>query len=184
MPNVRINNVTLAFTQNMERESDFGGYNYSFIINKNKWCEIVRNALMTQKNKLWADSKNTDEFILQKTGARVKSDINYSGVMDMMKDDDVLVQVKSKQSAIKNTKGLSLFRGTTANIVVDVFEFEYMRKQFICVKAHPDRGCTVQPINVVETTSIYFEEEPPTETLINADAVFTKPDEEPFTPPF
>lgn len=159
MPNVKIDNVTLAFTQNMEKVSDFGGYNYSFIINRARWCKLVRETLMTQKKQLWDASKNTDKFILDKTGARGKSEVQYQPVADMMAEDDVVVAVKSK-APIENSKDASLHRGTVANIVVDIFEFEYMKKQFICVKCHSERGCTIQPTVVVEyNDNLYFTKE-------------------------
>ena len=61
-----------------------------------------------------------------------------------MSDDDVLIQVKSKEGPIENSKKVPLGRGTTADILIDVFEFEYGKKQFICIRSHASRGCTVK----------------------------------------
>ena len=149
MPNVLFKDVTLAFTNNMERESDFGGYNFSFIINKVTFCDIVRNALTTQKVKCWDDSKNTDNFIIKKTNAKSKDDVTFDPVKEMMTDDDLLIQVKSKNAPIENTKGVRLGRGTTADILIDVFEYSYGKKDFICVRAHAERYCTVKILNLV-----------------------------------
>ena len=170
MPQVMVKDVTLAFTQNMQTPSDFGGYNYSFIIDSPRWCEIVREAVRAQKKKLWSDEKNTDEFIISKT-AKKRDDIRYDTVKEMMQASDVLVQVKSN-AAIENTKDVSLSRGTTANVLVDIFEFEYAKKQFICVKCHSDRGCTVQPIKVVEyADSTFFTKESDSAPAVDMDAV-------------
>lgn len=144
MPNLIFNNVTLGFTNNMTRESDFGGYNFSFIIDKGTFCEKVRTALETQKTQVWAASKNTDDFIIQKCNAKAKDEVTFEAVNDMMGDNDILVQVKSKNHPIENTKGVSLGRGTTADVLIDVFEYEYGKKQFLCIRAHADRGITVK----------------------------------------
>lgn len=158
MPQVMVKDVTLAFTQSMLTPSEFGGYNYSFIIDSSSWCKVVRGALGAQKKKLWADEKNTDEFILSKT-AKKRDEVRYDAVKELMQDNDILVQVKS-QSAIENTKDASLSRGSVANVLVDIFEYEYARKQFICVKSHSDRGCTVQPTKVIEyADSTFFTKE-------------------------
>ena len=158
MPQVVVSNVTLVFTQCMLNPSEFGGYNYSFIINSEEWCKTVRTAIHGQKTKLWDDDKNTDEFILSKT-CRSRDDVKYDTVKEMMKEDDVLVQVKATHP-IENTKDVALSRGSTANVLIDIFEYIYAKKQFICVKSHPERGCTVQPINVVEyADSMFFKKE-------------------------
>lgn len=162
MPNVVFNNVTLAFTQNMTRESDFGGWNYSFIINKKEFCDKVRATLETQKTQVWAANKNTDAFIMQKCNAKSKDAVAHEGVNAMMGEDDILVQVKSKVGPIANTKNVQLGRGTTADILIDVFEYEYGKKQFICVRSHSDRGVTVKVNNLKEYSGgvKYFEVEP------------------------
>lgn len=152
MPNVLFKDVTLAFTNNMETESTFGGYNFSFIINKVAFCDIVRNALTTQKVKCWDDSKNTDNFIIKKTNAKSKDDVTFDPVKEMMTDDDLLIQVKSKNAPIENTKDARLGRGTTADILIDVFEYSYGKRDFICVRAHADRYCTVKILNLVPYT--------------------------------
>lgn len=144
MPQVILNDVTLAFTQNMTRESDFGGYNFSFIINKVTFCDAVRKAISAQKIQLWDASKNTDDFILNKCNAKSKSDVNHEATREGMKDDDVLVQVKSKEGPIENSKKASLGRGTTADILIDIFEYEYGKRQFICIRSHASKGCTVK----------------------------------------
>lgn len=144
MPQIIFNDVTLAFTQNMTRESDFGGHNFSFIINKDIFCDAVRKALAVQKTQLWPESKNTNDFILKKCNAKLKDDVTHDQTRDTMRDDDVLVQVKSKEGPIENSKKMPLGRGTIADILVDVFEYEYGKKQFICVRSHASRGCTVK----------------------------------------
>ena len=144
MPQVILNDVTLAFTQNMTRESDFGGYNFSFIINKATFCDTVRKALAVQKTQIWPESKNTDDFILNKCNAKSKSDVTHEATREGMKDDDVLVQVKSKEGPIENSKKASLGRGTIADILIDIFEYEYGKRQFICIRSHASRGCTVK----------------------------------------
>lgn len=170
MPQVMVKDVTMAFTQCMTTPSDFGGYNYSFIIDSARWCEVVRDAIKGQKKRLWGDEKNTDEFIISKT-AKKRDEVKYDTVRDMMQASDVLVQVKSN-TAIENTKDVSLSRGSTANVLVDIFEFEYAKKQFICVKSHSDRGCTVQPINVVEyADSTFFAKESDSKPAVNMEAV-------------
>lgn len=153
MPNVIFKDVTLAFTQNLTKASDFGGYNYSFIINKKVFCDAIRNALEQQKKKCWDDSKNTDSFIVNKTHAKTKDDVAYAPVAEMMTLDDLLVQVKSKETPIENTKKVPLARGTTADILIDAFEFDYNKRQFICIKAHADRGITIKVRNLKEFTS-------------------------------
>jgi hypothetical protein len=161
MPNVLFKDVTLAFTNCMERESDFGGFNFSFIINKDSFCKTVREVLTTQKVKCWDDSKNTDNFIIKKTNAKSKDDVTFDPVKEMMTDDDLLIQVKSKNAPIENTKGVRLGRGTTADILIDVFEYSYGKRDFICVRAHADRGITVKVNNLNEFkgATSYFEKE-------------------------
>ena len=144
MPQVILNDVVLAFTQNMTRESQFGGHNYSFIINKDIFCDAVRKALAVQKTQIWPESKNTNEFILKKCNAKSKDDVTFAPVKDMMGDTDVLVQVKSKNGAILNTKNVSLGRGTIADIIIDIFEYSYGKRDFICIRSHADRGVTVK----------------------------------------
>ena len=144
MPQIIFNDVTLAFTQNMTRESDFGGYNFSFIVNKDHFCDAIRKALAVQKTQLWPESKNTNDFILKKCNAKLKDDVTHVQTRDAMKDNDVLVQVKSKEGPIENSKKMPLGRGTIADILIDVFEYEYGKKQFICVRSHASRGCTVK----------------------------------------
>jgi hypothetical protein len=181
MPNVIFNDVTLAFTQNMTRESDFGGYNYSFIINKKEFCDKVRAALEIQKTQVWAANKNTDTFILQKCNAKSKDAVTHEGVSAMMGDDDILMQVKSKVGPIANTKNAPLGRGTIADILVDVFEYEYGKKQFICVRSHSDRGITVKVKDLKEYSGgvKYFDIE--TDANTNNNGVNTEAlDEIPF----
>lgn len=173
MPSIVLNNVTLAFTQNMTRESDFGGWNYSFIINKEVFCNRVRDALETQKTQVWAANKNTDAFILQKCNAKSKDAVTFESVNSMMGEDDVLVQVKSKVAPIANTKNAQLGRGTIADILIDVFEYEYGKKQFICVRSHSDRGVTVKVNDLKEYTggTKYFDVEPNAMDGINKEAL-------------
>ena len=159
MPNMKLENVTLAFTQNMLTESTYGGWNYSFIIDEKAFCNKVREVLETQKTKQWPDEENTNNNILKRLNAKFRDDVTYEPVAEMMKDTDILVQVKSKTSAIENTEGVRLSRGTTADILIDVFEFVYNKKKMICVRSHSDRGCTVKVKNLVEFTggTTYFE---------------------------
>lgn len=173
MPNVLFKDVALAFTNCMEKESDFGGYNFSFIINKDSFCKTVRDVLTTQKAKCWDDSKNTDEFIIKKTNAKSKDDVTFAPVKEMMTKDDLLVQVKSKNAPIENTKGAKLGRGTTADIIIDVFEYSYGKKDFICVRAHADRGITVKvnSLNEFKGSTSYFEKENTAEEGFNKAAV-------------
>ena len=161
MPNILFKDVTLAFTNCMLNPSDFGGYNFSFIINKDSFCKTVREVLATQKVKCWDDSKNTDQFIIKKTNAKSKDDVTFDPVKEMMTDDDLLIQVKSKNAPIENTKGVRLGRGTTADILIDVFEYSYGKKDFICIRSHADRGLTVKVNNLNEFkgTTSYFEKE-------------------------
>ena len=161
MPQIIFNDVTLAFTQNMTRESDFGGYNFSFIVNKEHFCDMVRKALAVQKTPLWPESKNSDDFILKKCNAKSKDDVTHDQTRDAMRDDDVLVQVKSKEGPIENSKKIPLGRGTIADILIDVFEYEYGKKQFICVRSHASRGCTVKVKELKEFSNgpIYFDYE-------------------------
>lgn len=144
MPQIKLENVTLAFTQNMTRESEYGGFNYAFIVNENELCDKVREALATQKTQLWTADKNTNKFICSKANLKHKDDVNFDAVRELMTDDDVLVTVKSKQHPIDNSKHLPLARGTKADVIVDFFEFEYGKKQMICVRAHADKGLTVK----------------------------------------
>ena len=159
MPNMKLENVTLAFTQNMLSESTYGGWNYSFIIDEKTFCDKVREVLGTQKTKQWPDDENTDANIIKRARVKHKDDVTYEPVAEMMKDTDILVQVKSKTSAIDNTENVRLSRGTTADILIDVFEFVYNKKKIICVRSRADRGCTVKVKNLVEFTSdtTYFE---------------------------
>lgn len=150
MPQVVFENVKLAFTQNMETESPFGGYNFSFIINKETFCDTVRKVLAIQKVKCWDDSKNTDSLIIKKCNAKSKDDITFDPVKEMMTDDDLLIQVKSKNAPIENTKSVRLGRGTTADILIDIFEYSYGKRDFICIRSHADRYCTVKVLNLVQ----------------------------------
>lgn len=169
MPNVLFKNVVLAFTNCMDNPSCFGGFNYSFIINKDTFCKTIRETLATQKVKCWDDAKNTNNFIIQKCNAKAKEDVTFDPVKDMMDDNDVLVQVKSKNHPIENTKGIKLGRGTTADILIDVFEYSYSKRDFICVRAHADRGITVKVNNLKEFkgATSYFEKENTTEEGFN-----------------
>ena len=161
MPNVLFKDVTLAFTNCMDTPSCFGGYNYSFIVNKDLFCKTVRDTLTVQKVKCWDDSKNTDNFIIKKCNAKVKEDVTFDPVKDMMDNNDLLIQVKSKNAPIENTKGVKLGRGTTADIVIDVFEYSYGKKDFICIRSHADRGITVKinKLNEFKGAFSYFEKE-------------------------
>ena len=76
--NVLFENVTLAFTNCMTHESDFGGYSYSFVIDKDKFCETVRDTLALQKKPVWDAKKNTDEFILEKCNAKVSLTVSQN----------------------------------------------------------------------------------------------------------
>lgn len=158
MPNVLFNSVTLAFTQNMSMESEYGnGYNYSFIIDKNTFIEKVTGALKKQtKGFSWREDELTEENILSRSGAKSRDVVTYEPVKAMMSDNDILVQVKDKNNPIKNDLGKALNRGTVANILVDVFAFDYSKKKFICIRSHSDRGLTVQVVKLVERESMYF----------------------------
>ena len=181
MPNVLFKDVTLAFTNCMERPSDFGGFNYSFIVAKDLFCKTVREALATQKVKCWDDAKNTDNFIIKKCSAKVKEDVTFDPVKDMMTDDDLLIQVKSKNAPIENTKGVKLGRGTTADILIDVFEYSYGKKDFICIRSHADRGITVKinKLNEVKGATSYFEKENVEEEVFNKVALDVVYDQNP-----
>lgn len=163
MPSFVLSNVQLAFTQNMMKESEYGGYNYSFIIDKGLFCDSVRKALAIQKTKLWDDSKNTDAHIIKLTNAKSRDDVTHEDTKASMKDTDVLVQVKCKTHPIENTKGVPLGRGTIANILIDVFEYAYGKKQFICVRSHADKGLTVEVVDLKEFGNApkYFNPETP-----------------------
>lgn len=173
MPQVILNDVVLAFTQNMTHESQFGGHNYSFIINKDIFCEAVRRALAVQKTQIWPESKNTNEFILKKCNAKSKDDVTFEPVKDMMDDTNVLVQVKSKNGAILNTKNVSLGRGTIADIIVDIFEYSYGKRDFICIRSHADRGVTVKVKELREYSNgpKYFDFDADANEGINVNAV-------------
>lgn len=172
MPSIMLKNVTLVFTNCMLKESPYGGYSYSFVIDRAAFCKAVREALATQKTQVWAESKNTDNFIIQKCNAKSKDMVTHEEAAAMMKDTDVMVQVKSKAAPIANNKGLELGRGTTADILIDVFEYEYNRKQFICIRSHSDRGCTVKVNDLKEYNGgvKYFDVEAPA-PAVNMDAL-------------
>ena len=153
MPNIIFRNVALVFTQNMTRESEFGGWNYSFIVDKSEFCSKVREALETQKTQVWPASRNTDAFILSKCNAKSKEVVTYEPANAIMRDNDVLIQVKSKAAPIENSKKVPLGRGTIADVLVDVFEYEYGKKQFICIRSHAERGCTVKVNELKEHSS-------------------------------
>ena len=170
--NVLFENVKLGFTNCMTRESDFGSYNYSFIIDKDKFCETVRDTLALQKKPVWDAKKNTDEFILEKCNAKKRVDVKHEKVQSMMGDNDILVQVKSKNAPIENNKRANLAAGSVCDILIDVFEFEYGKRQFIVIRSHSDRGCTVKVKNLVEYKgSNYFEFEADSENGIALDAM-------------
>lgn len=147
--NVLFENVTLAFTGCMLKPSDYGGWNYSFIIDKDKFCKTVRDTLASQKKPVWDAKKNTNEFILEKCNAKTRDNVKHEKVQSMMGDNDILVQVKSKSAPIENTKNVILGRGTTADILIDIFEYSYGKRDFICIRAHADRYCTVKILNLV-----------------------------------
>ena len=173
MPQVILNDVTLAFTQNMTRESQFGGHNYSFIINKATFCDAVRKALAVKKTQIWDASKNTDEFILKKCNAKSKDDVTHEATHAAMSDDDVLIQVKSKEGPIENSKKVPLGCGTTADILIDVFEYEYGKKQFICIRSHASKGCTVKVKELREYSNgpKYFDFDADANEGVNVNAV-------------
>ena len=172
MPSIIFENSVLAFTNCMTRESDFGGYSYSFIIDENTFCDKVREALSLQKTQIWTADKNTNDFIIKKSGAKHKDDVAHEPTREMMKDTDLLVTVKNKTTAIENSKKVPLARGTTADLLIDVFEFEYGKKQFICVRAHSEKGCTVKVKKLIEFSNgpkyFDFESDAPG---INAEAI-------------
>lgn len=150
MPSIIFENSVLAFTNCMTRASEFGGYNYSFIVDENVFCDKVRDALAIQKTQIWSADKNTNDFIIKKSGAKRKDDVTFEPTRDLMKDTDILVTVKNKTTAIENSKKVPLARGTVADLLIDVFEFEYGKKQFICVRAHSEKGCTVKVKKLIE----------------------------------
>ena len=170
--NVLFENVTLAFTNCMTHESDFGGYSYSFVIDKDKFCETVRDTLALQKKPVWDAKKNTDDFILEKCNAKAKANIKHEKTRELMGDNDILVQVKSKKAPIENNKRANLAAGSVCDILIDVFEFEYGKRQFICIRSHASRGCTVKVKNLVEYKgSNYFEFEADSENGVALDAM-------------
>lgn len=173
MPNLILNNVTLAFTNCMTKESPYGGWNYSFVVDKAEFCNSVRAALEAQKIQVWPTNKNTDSFIINKCNAKAKEAVPHEEVAGMMKDTDVLVQVKSKAAPIANSKGVDLGRGTIADILIDVFEYSYNKRDFICVRAHSDRGCTVRVVNLKEYNGgvKYFDVEDTNVAGVNVDAL-------------
>ena len=157
---VLFNDVTLAFTNNMTRMSDYGNYSYSFIIDREQFCETVRDTLALQKKPVWDSAKNTDEFILEKCNARTRNLVKHEHTKEMMKDSDILVTVKSKEAPIENNKRANLAPGSVCDILIDVFEFEYAKRQFICVRSHAERGCTIKAKKLLERKdSTYFEYE-------------------------
>lgn len=158
--NVLFNDVTLAFTNNMTRMSDYGSYSYSFIIDREQFCETVRDVLALQKKPVWDSAKNTDAFILEKCNVKVRAMVKHAPTKEMMRDDDILVTVKSKEAPIENNKRANLTPGSVCDILIDVFEFEYAKRQFICVRSHAERGCTIKVKELVERKdSTYFEYE-------------------------
>lgn len=173
MPQVIFNDVVLAFTQCMTRQSDFGSFNYSFIVNKDHFCDMTRKALEVQKTKLWPDSKNTNDFILKKCNAKSKDDVTHEATREAMSENDVLIQVKSKNAAIENSKKVPLGRGTVADILVDLFAYEYGKKQFICVRSHAEKGCTVKVKELREFSNgpKYFDYESNADAGIDTDGM-------------
>ena len=170
--NVLFENVTLAFTNCMTRESDFGGYSYSFVIDKDKFCETVRDTLALQKKPVWDAKKNTDEFILEKCNAKAKANVKHEKTRELMGDNDILVQVKSKKAPIENNKRANLAAGSVCDILIDVFEFEYGKRQFICIRSHASRGCTVKVKELVEYKNTnYFDFEADSENGVALDAM-------------
>ena len=170
--NVLFENVTLAFTNCMTHESDFGGYSYSFVIDKDKFCETVRDTLALQKKPVWDAKKNTDEFIVEKCNAKKRDDVKHEKTRELMGENDILVQVKSKKAPIENNKRANLAAGSVCDILIDVFEFEYGKRQFICIRSHASRGCTVKVKNLVEyKSSNYFEFEADSENGVALDAM-------------
>ena len=170
--NVLFENVTLAFTNCMTHESDFGGYSYSFVIDKDKFCETVRDTLALQKKPVWDAKKNTDEFILEKCNAKKRADVKHEKTRELMGENDILVQVKSKKAPIENNKRVSLAAGSVCDILIDVFEFEYGKRQFICIRSHASRGCTVKVKELVEYKNTnYFDFEDGSENGVALDAM-------------
>ena len=158
--NVLFNDVTLAFTNNMTRVSDYGNYSYSFIIDREQFCETVRDVLALQKKPVWDSAKNTDSFILEKCNAKVRNLVKHERTKEMMRENDILVTVKSKEAPIENNKRVNLAPGSVCDILIDVFEFEYAKRQFICVRSHAERGCTIKVKKLIERKdSTYFEYE-------------------------
>ena len=154
--NVLFENVKLGFTNCMTRESDYGAYNYSFIIDKDKFCETVRDTLALQKKPVWDAKKNTDEFILEKCNAKKRDDVKHEKVQSMMSDSDILI---------------------------DVFEFEYGKRQFICIRSHASRGCTVKVKELVEYKNTnYFDFEDGSENGVALDNINEYVNDEPSNP--
>ena len=181
--NVLFENVKLGFTNCMTRESDYGGWNFSFIIDKDKFCETVRDTLALQKKPVWDAKKNTDDFILEKCNAKKRDGVKHEKVQSMMGDNDILVQVKSKNAPIENNKRVSLAAGSVCDILIDVFEFEYGKRQFICIRSHSDRGCTVKVKELVEYKNTnYFEFEDDSENGVALDNINEYVDDEVSNP--
>ena len=173
MPQMLLKDITLAFTNCMTRESEYGGWSYSFIIDENDFCDKVRACLATQKSKQWNDEENTNSNIIKRANLKRKDDVTHEPTRDIMKDTDLLVTVKSKTAAITNTEGCSLARGTTADVLIDPFEFVYNKKKMICIRSHADRGCTVKVNKLVEFTggTQYFEVKNAAEQAFDAQAL-------------
>ena len=158
--NVLFNDVTLAFTNHMTHRSDYGSYSYSFIIDKDLFCETIRDTLALQRKPVWDSSKNTDSFILEKCNVKVRNLIKHEPTKEMMRDNDILVTVKSKEAPIENNKRANLAPGSVCDILIDAFEYEYAKRQFICVRSHAERGCTIKVKKLIERKdSTYFEYE-------------------------
>lgn len=181
--NVLFNDVKLGFTNCMTRESYYGGWNYSFIIDKDKFCETVRDTLALQKKPVWDASKNTNAFILEKCNAKTRENVKHERTQSMMGENDILVQVKSKNAPIENNKRVSLAAGSICDILIDVFEFEYGKRQFIVIRSHADRGCTVKVKELVEyKSSNYFDFDDNSDDGIKLENINEYVDDEPSNP--
>jgi hypothetical protein len=146
---VEIKDILLVYTNGMQTEGKFGGYSYSFIVDKETILKHALDAVSSSRKSQWKDEDKTPAKLLKAMNAKSKAklvdpenyDPKFDEIIAHMRDCDVLVGVKSK-TPIKATKKDPVAWFSKADIIIEMYTTEYQGKQFVSRVAPP--RCSVK----------------------------------------
>ena len=159
--NKQFNNVSLVYTHTLRTMSQYGAYQYSFIVDKDEFLSACRKAIEANKRLSWSSSDTTDAKLLKMSHVKTKRDIENEDIIAHMGDNDVLVSVKGikglgkdKQPCAIRTTNPDKYPGwfSVANVIVDLYVWEWSGKKGISCQANGDL-ITIQVTKYTESTS-------------------------------